>query len=287
MKFHSVFGIDNISFGPIVAAIGGTLAISPLIPKLKPLRGPNNGSPSLAKHDNQPHTQVTADQSQNVLLRCGCSTHSDHLASSVSRPAQYSFKLRPARSLSRQSNPIQQGHQRFRRFCRCLGCYRAERSSCRAGFSPTDERRLFMAHGKVEISVLSDFAHIRPNPFIRSRDIGDARSLHRSTKLVQAVLALGLSRTILMLGYTISFSFAFLPNVARGFARRCGHELRSHRFCSTSRTAPMPRLRVGHRTIQRRRTLSNNGELSKLPDRQTLGIRRCDRKCASTTFNGW
>jgi len=60
------------------------------------------------------------------------------------------------------------------------------------------------------------------------------------------------NRIAQMLGYTISFSITFVPPATGRFARRCGHELRSHRLCSTARTASPPRFRVGHRTIRRR-----------------------------------
>ena len=72
-------------------------------------------------------------------------------ASPVSGPARRSLTLRPARSPSRQSDPLHRGLQRLRYLHRCLDCYRAERSSSRAGVTPAEEQRLFTAHAKVEL----------------------------------------------------------------------------------------------------------------------------------------
>jgi AraC-like DNA-binding protein len=67
-------------------------------------------------------------------------------ATILSRPAQRSLTLRPARSRSRQSDPFHQRLQRLRCLCRCFDCYRVERTSSRAGLSPAEVQRLFTAH---------------------------------------------------------------------------------------------------------------------------------------------
>ena len=64
----------------------------------------------------------------------------------VSRPAQHSLTLRPARSPSRRCDPLHQRLQRLHCFHRCSDCYRVERTSSRAGLSPTVVQRLFTAH---------------------------------------------------------------------------------------------------------------------------------------------
>ena len=73
-------------------------------------------------------------------------------ASPVSGPAQRSQMLRPARSPSRQRDPLHQRLRRFHYFHRRSDCYRVERSSSRVGFSPTVDQRLFTAHAKVRLT---------------------------------------------------------------------------------------------------------------------------------------
>jgi hypothetical protein len=67
-------------------------------------------------------------------------------ASPVSRPAQRSLTLRPARSPSRLCDPLHRRLQQLRYLHRSFGCYRAERTSSRAGLSPAVDQRLFTAH---------------------------------------------------------------------------------------------------------------------------------------------
>ena len=57
-------------------------------------------------------------------------------ALSVSRPAQRSLPLRPTNSPSHQRDPLHQRLQQFRYLHYCSDCYRAERTSSRAGLSP-------------------------------------------------------------------------------------------------------------------------------------------------------
>jgi hypothetical protein len=57
-------------------------------------------------------------------------------ASLVSGPAQRSLSLRPANSPSHQRDPLHQRLQQFRHLHYCSDCYRAERTSSRAGLSP-------------------------------------------------------------------------------------------------------------------------------------------------------
>src|SRR5664279_1058676 len=75
----------------------------------------------------------------------------------VSRPAQRSPLLRPADSPSRLSDPL---HRRLQQLCylrHCSDCYRAERTSSRAGLSPAEDQRLFTAHNRVVlIRAISD-----------------------------------------------------------------------------------------------------------------------------------
>jgi len=67
-------------------------------------------------------------------------------ALSVSGPAQRSLALRPTRSPSRLSDPLHRRLQQLRYLHRCFGCYRAERTSSRTGFSPAEDHRLSTAH---------------------------------------------------------------------------------------------------------------------------------------------
>ena len=67
-------------------------------------------------------------------------------ASSVSRPAQRSLTLRPTDLPSRLCDLL---HRRLQQLCclhYCSGCYRVERTSSRAGFSPAVDQRLSTAH---------------------------------------------------------------------------------------------------------------------------------------------
>src|SRR6266851_404750 len=67
-------------------------------------------------------------------------------AFAFSRPAQRSLVLRPARSLSRHCDPFHRRLQRLRYLHHCFDCYRAERTSSRAGLPPAVDQRLFTAH---------------------------------------------------------------------------------------------------------------------------------------------
>ena len=67
-------------------------------------------------------------------------------ASAVSRPAQRLLTLRPAHSLSRHATLLHRRLQQLHYFRRCFGCYRAERTSSRAGLAPAVDQRLFTAH---------------------------------------------------------------------------------------------------------------------------------------------
>ena len=66
----------------------------------------------------------------------------------LSGPAQRSLALRPACSRGRQSDPLHRRLRRFRYLHRRSDCYRLERLSCRAGFAPAGDRRLFTAHSE-------------------------------------------------------------------------------------------------------------------------------------------
>jgi hypothetical protein len=57
-------------------------------------------------------------------------------ALNFSRPAQRSLPLRPTNSPSHQRDPIHQRLQQFRYLHYCSDCYRAERTSSRAGLPP-------------------------------------------------------------------------------------------------------------------------------------------------------
>ena len=70
----------------------------------------------------------------------------------VSGPAQRSLSLRPADSPSRQSDPLHRRLQQLRYLHYCSDCYRVERTSSRAGLSPTVNQRLFTAHAKVRLA---------------------------------------------------------------------------------------------------------------------------------------
>jgi hypothetical protein len=59
-----------------------------------------------------------------------------------SRPAQRLLTLRPARSPSRQSDPLHQRLQQFRCLHCCSDCYRVERTSSRAGIPPAVDQHL-------------------------------------------------------------------------------------------------------------------------------------------------
>ena len=59
----------------------------------------------------------------------------------VSRPAQRLLTLRPACLPSRLRDPLRQRLQRLRYLHHCSGCYRAERSSSRAGLAPFVDQR--------------------------------------------------------------------------------------------------------------------------------------------------
>ncbi len=63
-------------------------------------------------------------------------------ASAFSRPAQRLLTLRPARSPSRLATLLHRRLQQLPYLHRCLGCYRAERTSSRAGLSPAVDQRL-------------------------------------------------------------------------------------------------------------------------------------------------
>src|ERR1700741_4256918 len=73
-------------------------------------------------------------------------------ASPVSRPAQRSLVLRPACSPSRLCDPLHRRLQRLRCLHRCFDCYRAERTSSRAGLAPTVDQRLSTAHFRIKVS---------------------------------------------------------------------------------------------------------------------------------------
>jgi hypothetical protein len=66
----------------------------------------------------------------------------------VSGPAQRSLPLRPTNSPSHQRDPLHQRLQQLRCLHYCSDCYRAERTSSRAGLSPAVDQRLFTAHRK-------------------------------------------------------------------------------------------------------------------------------------------
>ncbi len=59
-----------------------------------------------------------------------------------SRPAQRSLTLRPARSPSRQCDPLHRRLQQLRCLRRCFDCYRVERTSSRTGLTPAVDHHL-------------------------------------------------------------------------------------------------------------------------------------------------
>ena len=63
-----------------------------------------------------------------------------------SRPAQRSLTLRPACSPSRLCDLLHRRLQQLRCLRRCFDCYRVERTSSRAGFTPAVDHHLFTAH---------------------------------------------------------------------------------------------------------------------------------------------
>ena len=69
----------------------------------------------------------------------------------VSRPAWRSLALRPACSPSRHCDPLHRRLQRLRYLHRCFDCYRAERTSSRAGLPPAVDQRLFTAHFRIRV----------------------------------------------------------------------------------------------------------------------------------------
>ena len=71
----------------------------------------------------------------------------------VSRPAQRSLALRPACSPSRLCDLLHRRLQRLRYLHRCFDCYRAERTSSRAGLPPAVDQRLCTAHSRFEASI--------------------------------------------------------------------------------------------------------------------------------------
>ena len=72
----------------------------------------------------------------------------------VSRPAWRSLALRPACSPSRHCDPLHRRLQRLRYLHRCFDCYRAERTSSRAGLPPAVDQRLFTAHLRIRVNYL-------------------------------------------------------------------------------------------------------------------------------------
>jgi hypothetical protein len=88
-------------------------------------------------------------------IDCGLplKTGGSALALLVSRPAQRSLSLCPARLPSRHRDPLHRRLQRLRYLCRCFDCYRVERTSSRAGLSPAVDRRLFTAHSFRQVTV--------------------------------------------------------------------------------------------------------------------------------------
>ncbi len=74
-------------------------------------------------------------------------------AIALSRPAQRSLSLRPARSLNRRNDPFHRRLQQLRYLHCCFDCYRVERTSSRAGLAPAEVQRLFTAH------VLASYRH--------------------------------------------------------------------------------------------------------------------------------
>src|SRR5208282_319188 len=72
----------------------------------------------------------------------------------VSRPAWRSLALRPACSPSRHCDPLHRRLQRLRYLHRCFDCYRAERTSSRAGLPPAVDQRLFTAHSRARLQKL-------------------------------------------------------------------------------------------------------------------------------------
>jgi hypothetical protein len=64
----------------------------------------------------------------------------------VSRPTQRSLTLRPARSPGHLRDLLHQRLQQFRCLHCCSDCYRAERTSSRAGLTPAVDHHFFTAH---------------------------------------------------------------------------------------------------------------------------------------------
>src|SRR5215469_7951317 len=64
----------------------------------------------------------------------------------VSRPAQRSLPLWPARLAESPSDPLHRKLRPLRYLCSPFGCYRAERISSRARVAPAEVQCLFTAH---------------------------------------------------------------------------------------------------------------------------------------------
>jgi hypothetical protein len=71
----------------------------------------------------------------------------------VSRLAQRLLALRPACLPSRPCDPLHRRLQRLRYLHHCFDCYRAERTSSRAGLPPAVDQRLCTAHFRIKVRI--------------------------------------------------------------------------------------------------------------------------------------
>lgn len=93
-------------------------------------------------------------------------------ALSFSRPAQCSLTLRPAALPSRLRDPFHRRLQRLRCLRHCFGCYRAERSSSRAGLAPTVDQCL--SRRTMKHALMDCFLRALP-PLLRGRPLAHSR----------------------------------------------------------------------------------------------------------------